>query len=84
MRESKTELDKFDYIPFSIGRRFCIGQEFAKDILKVFLVEAARLCDWELINGVPEIRTAPVPFPKDDLPLDVKPCRYTESMHTDK
>ena len=76
-------LHRFDYIPFSTGKRPCVGQEFARDMLKVFVIEAARLCDWDLVNGVPVINTCPLPFPKDNLPLNVRPYVIATHVNTE-
>lgn len=63
---------RFEYIPFGGGsKRYCVGQSLARLILAVFVVELARTAPdgWKLVNGVPAIRTAPVPLPVDDLPI---------------
>ncbi|CAI9537506.1 unnamed protein product, partial [Staurois parvus] len=41
---------RFSFIPFGGGVRSCVGKEFAKMLLKIFIVELCRSCDWELLN----------------------------------
>uniref|UniRef100_A0A8C9BZR2 Cytochrome P450 26A1 n=1 Tax=Phocoena sinus TaxID=42100 RepID=A0A8C9BZR2_PHOSS len=48
--------------------RSCVGKEFAKILLKIFTVELARHCDWQLLNGPPTMKTSPTVCPVDDLP----------------
>jgi cytochrome P450 family 26 subfamily A len=63
---------KYDYLTFGTGARKCIGQEFAKLVLKIFTAELAANYDWHLKDLQPAINSAPVPFPADDLPLTLK------------
>ncbi|XP_063291407.1 cytochrome P450 26A1 [Pelobates fuscus] len=67
------DASRFNYIPFGGGVRTCVGKEFAKILLKIFIVELCRNCDWELINGTPDIKTAPIVSPVDNLPTRFKP-----------
>ncbi|NP_001081868.1 cytochrome P450 26A1 [Xenopus laevis] len=64
---------RFGFIPFGGGVRCCIGKEFAKILLKVFVVELCRNCDWELLNGSPAMTTSPIICPVDNLPAKFKP-----------
>lgn len=64
---------RFNYIPFGGGVRTCVGKEFAKVLLKIFIVELCRHCDWELINGIPAMKTGPIVSPVDNLPTRLKP-----------
>ncbi|XP_051837623.1 cytochrome P450 26A1 [Antechinus flavipes] len=59
---------RFSYIPFGGGLRSCVGKEFAKILLKIFIVELARHCDWQLLNGPPTMKTSPTVYPVDNLP----------------
>ncbi|ELU08494.1 hypothetical protein CAPTEDRAFT_129163 [Capitella teleta] len=64
---------RFDFIPFGAGNRTCVGQDYAKDLIKVFLLEISRCIDWQMVNGMPDIASCPIPLPRDGLPLSVKP-----------
>ncbi|KAG8435199.1 hypothetical protein GDO86_013223 [Hymenochirus boettgeri] len=64
---------RFGFIPFGGGVRCCVGKEFAKILLKVFIVELCRNCDWELLNGSPAMKTSPIICPVDNLPAKFKP-----------
>ena len=72
MKEQDHENARLDFIPFCYGKRICIGRMFAQDLIKVFLLEIVRNLDWEMINGMPEIKSCPFPHPADGLPLSVK------------
>lgn len=59
---------RFQYIPFGGGSRMCVGKEFAKLVLKIFLVEVVTKCHWTLLNGPPAMKTGPTLYPEDNLP----------------
>ncbi|XP_017287319.1 cytochrome P450 26A1 isoform X1 [Kryptolebias marmoratus] len=59
---------RFQYIPFGGGSRMCVGKEFAKVLLKIFLVEVVTKCHWTLLNGPPTMKTGPTVYPVDNLP----------------
>ncbi len=59
---------RFNYIPFGGGSRMCVGKEFAKVLLKIFLVELTQQCNWILLNGPPTMKTGPTVYPVDNLP----------------
>uniref|UniRef100_A0A8D0GD84 Cytochrome P450 26A1 n=1 Tax=Sphenodon punctatus TaxID=8508 RepID=A0A8D0GD84_SPHPU len=59
---------RFSFIPFGGGLRSCVGKEFARVLLKIFTVELARNCDWQLLNGPPTMKTGPIVYPVDNLP----------------
>ena len=67
-------LEKFEYLPFGGGGRRCVGKEFALLFLRLFIVEMCRSCDWKLQKGdvMPEMKTSPIPFPADGMPLCIK------------
>ncbi|XP_069835094.1 cytochrome P450 26A1 [Dendropsophus ebraccatus] len=69
---------RFNFIPFGGGVRNCVGKEFAKILLKTFIVELCRNCDWELLNGAPTMKTGPIVYPVDNLPTQFKP--YTSTV----
>ncbi|XP_020349764.2 cytochrome P450 26A1 [Oncorhynchus kisutch] len=66
--KSPDDSSRFGYIPFGGGARTCVGKEFAKVVLKVFLVEVVTRCDWTLLNGPPTMKTGPTVYPVDNLP----------------
>ena len=63
---------QFLYLPFGGGRRACAGKDLARLMLKVFILEIVRGCEWSLENGNAVFETFPIPYPKDDLPLVFK------------
>ncbi|CAH1800496.1 unnamed protein product [Owenia fusiformis] len=64
--------EHFNYVPFGWGDRSCVGQDFSKMMLKVLVVELVRNATWRLTNGTPEMVYMPVPYPKDNLPLQFR------------
>ncbi|RUS78442.1 hypothetical protein EGW08_013788 [Elysia chlorotica] len=66
---SSSREEKFHYLPFGGGTRACVGKEFAKLFLKVFVVEIVRSCSWQLENDDVTMSYLPVPHPADGLPL---------------
>ncbi|XP_028332337.1 cytochrome P450 26A1 [Gouania willdenowi] len=75
MTKSSGGLSRFHYIPFGGGSRMCVGQEFAKVLLKIFLVEVVTNCHWTLLNGPPTMKTGPTVYPVDNLPT-----RFTRNV----
>ncbi|XP_056153373.1 cytochrome P450 26A1 [Lampris incognitus] len=73
---SKHSSSRFQYIPFGGGSRMCVGKEFAKVLLKIFLVEVARHSNWTLLNGPPTMKTGPTVYPVDNLPT-----KFTSYVH---
>lgn len=61
--------NQFSYLPFGGGRRACAGKDLARLMLKVFVLEIVRGCEWTLEKDNPEFVTFPVPYPKDGMPL---------------
>ena len=57
---------------FGIGSRSCVGKEFAKLFLRIFLLEFARTCDVTLENDTVEMTYMPLAKPKDGMPIFVK------------
>lgn len=68
MKSHHGDPSRFQYIPFGGGSRMCVGKEFAKVLLKIFLVEVVRTCRWSLLNGPPTMKTGPTVYPVDNLP----------------
>ncbi|KAM8876217.1 cytochrome P450 26A1 [Synchiropus picturatus] len=68
MTKSSSDSSRFQYIPFGGGSRMCVGKEFAKVLLKIFLVEVATKCHCTLLNGPPTMKTGPTVYPVDNLP----------------
>ncbi|XP_075890949.1 cytochrome P450 26A1 [Nelusetta ayraudi] len=68
LSEPSGDSSRFQYIPFGGGSRMCVGKEFAKVLLKIFLVEVVTKCHWTLLNGLPTMKTGPTVYPVDNLP----------------
>ncbi|XP_015234796.1 PREDICTED: cytochrome P450 26A1 [Cyprinodon variegatus] len=68
MDKPPADASRFQYVPFGGGSRMCVGKEFAKVLLKIFLVELVTKCHWTLLNGPPTMKTGPTVYPVDNLP----------------
>ena len=66
MTESLEE--RYNFSAFGGGPRMCVGREFAKLVLRLFLIELCSQCNWTLENPYPSMRCIPVPRPVDKLP----------------
>lgn len=77
MTSHRGDPSRFQYIPFGGGARMCVGKEFAKVLLKIFLVEVVRMCRWSLLNGPPTMKMGPTVYPVDNLPT--KFSRYVQT-----
>lgn len=66
---STTE-NRFHYLPFGAGARRCVGQEFARLVLRILLVELVKNSVWKLKNDKPIMKYLPVTHPADNLPLE--------------
>ncbi|XP_037547483.1 cytochrome P450 26A1 [Nematolebias whitei] len=74
MSRPSADSSRFHYIPFGGGSRMCVGKEFAKVLLKIFLVEVVTKCHWTLLNGPPTMKTGPTVYPVDNLPTKFTSC----------
>jgi len=56
----------------------CIGQEFAKLIIKLTIIEMVRQYEgWDYVNeGLPKMVAIPVLRPADGLPLNLSPRKH--------
>ncbi|KAK6328042.1 hypothetical protein J4Q44_G00000200 [Coregonus suidteri] len=63
MAKASEDSSRFNYIPFGGGSRMCVGKEFAKVLLKIFLVELTLHCNWTLSNGPPDHEDRPYGLP---------------------
>uniref|UniRef100_H2YEH0 Cytochrome P450 n=1 Tax=Ciona savignyi TaxID=51511 RepID=H2YEH0_CIOSA len=66
---------KYRYIPFGGGPRMCIGQDYARTISKLAIIEMIR-CNsgWKLANEkLPKMVSIPTLHPKDGLPVILEP-----------
>lgn len=70
-QEGDCSVDRMNYTAFGAGARFCVGKEYAKLIIRIFLIELARKCDWKLLNPYPKMVYIPVPRAVDRLPMTI-------------
>ncbi|XP_053406786.1 cytochrome P450 26A1-like [Mercenaria mercenaria] len=59
----------FNYIPFGFGARGCVGKMYAQLVIKIFVIELVRSCDWCLKNKNIEMTYIPIPVARDHLPV---------------
>lgn len=63
----------FSYVPFGGGPRMCLGKEFARIEMLVFLHNLVNNFEWDLVNPGERIVYDPMPTPVDGLPIHVRP-----------
>lgn len=77
-QEGDCSIDRMNYTVFGAGARFCVGKEYAKLIIRIFLIELVRKCDWKLLNPYPKMLYIPVPRAVDRLPMTI--CKRSCQM----
>ncbi|XP_062613021.1 uncharacterized protein LOC134274803 isoform X2 [Saccostrea cucullata] len=70
-QDGDSSIDRMNYTAFGAGARFCVGKEYAKLIIRIFVIKLARNCDWKLHNPYPKMVYIPVPRAVDRLPLSI-------------
>lgn len=64
---------RYQYIPFGAGAHTCLGIRFAEAQVKIFLFHFLRRFKAESREGrSTQMRTVPIPIPKDNLPLKLR------------
>lgn len=66
----------YTFVPFGGGPRMCLGKEFAKLQILVFLHNTVKRFRWEAISPNEKIVIDPMPAPVDGLPLRLYPHHY--------
>lgn len=68
----------FSYVPFGGGRRMCLGKEFARIGILVFLHNVVNRFDWELSIPNEKIVYDPMPTPVEGLPVRLRPQKSAD------
>nr|BBG80451.1 cytochrome P450 716D59 [Avicennia marina] len=63
----------FSYVPFGGGPRMCLGKEFARLEILIFLHNVVRRFRWKLKIGDERITCDPMPTPVEGLPIRLHP-----------
>ncbi|XP_048137011.1 beta-amyrin 28-monooxygenase-like [Rhodamnia argentea] len=63
----------YSYVPFGGGPRMCLGLEFARVELLVFLHNLVNGFRWSLVNPDEKIIYDPMPIPVGGLPIHLRP-----------
>ncbi|KAF8041129.1 hypothetical protein BT93_B3143 [Corymbia citriodora subsp. variegata] len=63
----------YSYVPFGGGPRMCLGLEFARAELLVFLHNLVNGYRWSLVDPYEKIIYNPMPIPVKGLPIRVRP-----------
>ncbi|RVX12761.1 Cytochrome P450 716B2 [Vitis vinifera] len=63
----------FSYIPFGGGPRMCLGQEFARLQILVFMHNIVKRFTWDLLNPDEKIEHSPMLAPLEGLPIRLHP-----------
>lgn len=63
----------FSYVPFGGGPRMCLGKEFARLEILVFLHRVVRRFKWDLLIPNEKFEYDPMPTPVNGLPIRLRP-----------
>ncbi|XP_030458599.1 beta-amyrin 28-monooxygenase-like isoform X2 [Syzygium oleosum] len=63
----------YSYVPFGGGPRMCLGKEFARVEMLVFLHNLVNMFDWDLVIPGEKIIYDPMPTPVKGLPIRLRP-----------
>ncbi|OWM89855.1 hypothetical protein CDL15_Pgr024604 [Punica granatum] len=64
----------YSYVPFGGGPRMCLGKEFARLEILVFLHNLVNRFSWELSIPNEKVIYDPMPNPVNGLPIHLRPC----------
>lgn len=63
----------YSYVPFGGGPRMCLGKEFARLEILIFLHNLVKKFRWDLANPGEKIIYDPIPTPVEGLPIRLQP-----------
>ncbi|KAF6139309.1 hypothetical protein GIB67_021519 [Kingdonia uniflora] len=63
----------YTYVPFGGGPRMCIGKEFARLEILVFLHNLVKRFNWDILFPDEKIEIDPMPTPAKGLPIRLRP-----------
>ncbi|CAL0325044.1 unnamed protein product [Lupinus luteus] len=66
----------FSYVPFGGGPRMCIGQEFARLEILVFMHNVVKRFKWDLVNLGEKFKYDPMLEPAKGLPIRLQPHHF--------
>uniref|UniRef100_M0ZUJ9 Taxane 13-alpha-hydroxylase cytochrome P450 n=1 Tax=Solanum tuberosum TaxID=4113 RepID=M0ZUJ9_SOLTU len=66
----------YTYIPFGGGPRMCVGKEFARLEILIFLHSLIRKFNWKLLIPNEKMIYDPMPTPLEGLPISLQPHNY--------
>ncbi|KAK7247268.1 hypothetical protein RIF29_42148 [Crotalaria pallida] len=66
----------FSYVPFGGGPRMCIGQEFARLEILVFMHNVVKRFKWDLVNPREKFKYDPMLEPEKGLPIQLQPHHF--------
>ncbi|EYU25993.1 hypothetical protein MIMGU_mgv1a0114622mg, partial [Erythranthe guttata] len=66
----------YTYVPFGGGARMCLGKEFARVEILIFIHNIIKRFRWKLKIVDPQIAYDPTPIPLDGLPILLLPHHH--------
>ncbi|KAI3414713.1 uncharacterized protein J3R85_015880 [Psidium guajava] len=70
----------YSYVPFGGGPRMCLGKEFARVEMLVFLHNLVNGLDWDLVIPHEKIIYDPMPTPVEGLPIRLRPRGFRRGL----
>lgn len=67
----------YSYVPFGGGPRMCLGQEFARLEILVFMHNIVKRFKWDLVIPDEKFKYDPMLEPENGLPIRLQPSHYT-------
>jgi cytochrome P450 len=67
----------YSYVPFGGGPRMCLGQEFARLEILVFMHNIVKCFKWDLVNPDEKFKYDPMLEPENGLPIQLQPSHCT-------
>ncbi|KAF8041128.1 hypothetical protein BT93_B3142 [Corymbia citriodora subsp. variegata] len=70
----------YSYVPFGGGPRMCLGKEFARVEMLVFLHNLVNMFDWNMVIPNEKIIYDPMPMPVKGLPIRLRPRGLSQGV----
>lgn len=69
----------FSFVPFGGGPRMCLGKEFARLVILIFVHNTVRMFNWELLIPDEKITYDPMPILVEGFPVRLQRQIFAEA-----